>query len=163
VLPYAAYLRVYEPLAAFPEPERGAWAEYAGSAGRSSRLPALQAEQAESLRRLLSVPPIVAPRHESPHAYVRRAGGAVYVCPSQARLRSWESFSRFRDSLYTAVTEAFVPAAVADRASAEFERWKEENRTVRTHIRSTMWQVPLAWFALCSRGTAPGPRFATRR
>lgn len=28
-VPYAAYLRVYEPLAAFPQPERGHWERYA--------------------------------------------------------------------------------------------------------------------------------------
>lgn len=29
LVPYAAYLRVYEPLAAFPEPERTYWYRYA--------------------------------------------------------------------------------------------------------------------------------------
>ena len=27
--PHAAYLRVYEPVTAFPEPDRAAWASYA--------------------------------------------------------------------------------------------------------------------------------------
>ena len=37
MVPYAAYLRVYEPLAAFPEPERSHWSRYAGRAGHAHR------------------------------------------------------------------------------------------------------------------------------
>ena len=36
IVPYATYLRVYEPLAAFPEPERSHWARYARRADRPS-------------------------------------------------------------------------------------------------------------------------------
>ena len=36
VAPYATYLRVSEPLAAFPEPERGHWTRYARRPDRSS-------------------------------------------------------------------------------------------------------------------------------
>ncbi|CAM5226602.1 hypothetical protein SHIRM173S_09889 [Streptomyces hirsutus] len=40
IVPYATYLRVYEPLTAFPEPERSHWARYA----RRLDLPSYQDE-----------------------------------------------------------------------------------------------------------------------
>ena len=61
VLPYAAYLRVYEPLSAFPEAEGQRWADYAASPGRPRRAGALAAEQAESLLRAIAVPSLPAP------------------------------------------------------------------------------------------------------
>src|ERR1700729_1343915 len=60
MLPCAAYLRIYEPLAAFGPAERAQWAGYAASAGRPRRVNALAQEHAESLRRLIALPPIVA-------------------------------------------------------------------------------------------------------
>ena len=146
VLPYAAYLRVYEPLAAFAEPERSGWARYADSADRPRRATALHVEHAEALRRLLAAPPVVAPGQESADAYVRRLDGTIYVCPWQTRLRSWVAFTTFRDSLPAAVTDAFVPGALAERVTGDFERWKRQSSTVRSHILSSRWHIPLAWF-----------------
>lgn len=146
VLPYAAYLRVYEPLTAFAEPERSAWAQYAESTDRPRRATALQVEHAEALRRLLAAPPVVAPGQESRDAYVRRSDGMVYVSPWQTRLRSWMAFTRFRESLPAAVTDAFVPAPLADQVADEFERWKRQSHTVRSHILSSTWHIPIAWF-----------------
>ncbi|GAA2110233.1 hypothetical protein GCM10009780_65230 [Actinomadura alba] len=146
VLPYAAYLRVYEPLTAFAEPERSAWAQYADSRDRPRRATALQVEHAQALRRLLAAPPVVVPGQESRDAYVRRSGGMTYVSPWQTRLRSWVAFTRFRDSLPAAVADAFVPAPLADQVTGEFERWKRQSRTVRPHILSSTWHIPIAWF-----------------
>jgi len=96
VLPYAAYLRVYEPLSAFSGADARHWSTYAVSAGRPRRAGALAAEHADALRRLISVPPVVAPERESGDAYVRRVDGATYICPWQTRLRSWLGLSRLR-------------------------------------------------------------------
>jgi len=43
--PYAAWLRVYEPLGAFDEPERSHWAAYAADPARPGRVALLAAEQ----------------------------------------------------------------------------------------------------------------------
>jgi hypothetical protein len=137
---------VYEPLTAFAEPERSGWARYADSADRPRREAALRAEHAQALRRLLAAPPVVAPGEESRDAYVRRLDGMVYVSPWQTRLRSWVAFSRFRDSLPASVADAFVPGALADQIAGDFERWKRQSRTVRSHILSSTWHVPIAWF-----------------
>ena len=96
VRPYAAYLRVYEPLSAFGPAEARRWADYAASPQRPRRAAALDAEQAESLSRLIATPPIAAPEQESPHAYVRWADGVTYICPWQSRLRSWLALARLR-------------------------------------------------------------------
>src|SRR6266480_4901237 len=89
VLPYAAYLRVYEPLAAFGEADSREWAAYAASPLRPRRAGALAAEQGGSLRRMIALPPVLSPRQESQDAYVRWVDGVTYICPWQTRLRSW--------------------------------------------------------------------------
>ncbi len=51
---YAAYLRIYEPVAAFHEPERSRWAAYAASTARPRRRDSLAVEHAEALRRAIA-------------------------------------------------------------------------------------------------------------
>ncbi len=107
MLPYAAYLRAYEPLSAFSEPERSRWAAY---------------------------------------AYVRRADGVVFICPWQTRLRSWLALGRLRNSLPPALADTFVPRRIADGAAADFARWHAHDASLRTHILTATWHVPISWF-----------------
>lgn len=148
MLPYAAYLRVYEPLTAFAEAERKAWAEYADSRDRPRRANALQAEHEESIRRLLSMPPQPVPAQESRNAYLRRVEDRLYVCPWQTRLRSWMAFSRLRGSIPPKLMDRFVPRAIAEQTADDFDRHKRTAGAegLRTHIRTTAWHVPPAWF-----------------
>ncbi|MEU5876142.1 hypothetical protein [Spirillospora sp. NPDC047279] len=146
MLPYAAYLRVYEPVTAFPEPARTLWTAYADSRRRPRRIHALGAEQREATRRLAESPPRPVPEHESRDAYVRRSADMIYVCPWETRLRSWLAFDRFQATLPAGVADAFMPASVADRVEDDFGRWKATGRTLRPHILSSTWHVPLAWF-----------------
>src|SRR6266487_229971 len=125
MLPCAAYLRVYEPLSAFRPAERAHWAAYATSADRPRRAAALAAEHAEALRRLIALPPIVAPAQESRHAYVRWADGITYVCPWQTRLRSWLALSRLRASA-PSLTKAAFPADHTEAAVRDFARWRSQ-------------------------------------
>ena len=111
VRPYAAYLRVYEPLSAFGSAEARRWADYAASPQRPRRAAALDAEQAESLSRLIATPPIAAPEEESPHAYVRWADGVTYVCPWQSRLRSWLALARLRATTRPLLATSFAAGA----------------------------------------------------
>jgi hypothetical protein len=83
---YATYLRIYEPVSAFHEPDRSRWAAYAASAARPRRRDSLMVEHAEALRRAITAPQVVVPERESDHAYVRHADGITYVCPWQTRL-----------------------------------------------------------------------------
>ena len=145
MLPYAAYLRVYEPLSAFPRPDAQRWAAYAAAPGRPRRAGALAAEHAAALRRLISVPPVMVPERESGDAYVRWVEGAAYICPWQTRLRSWLGLSRLKtvDPRLWSVTRR---VGVVDAAAAGFARGQGEAASLRVHIQARTWSVPPAWF-----------------
>jgi hypothetical protein len=145
VLPYVAYLRVYEPLSAFAEPDGTRWAAYAASADRPRRPGALAAEHADALRRLTAVTPVAAPEWESGDAYVRRVDGITYICPWQTRLRSWLGLSRLRATAPQLRLAAF-PAAVVDAAISGFVNCREQHGALRIHIQTSTWSVPPAWF-----------------
>jgi len=145
MLPCAAFLRVYEPLSAFGRTERARWEAYAASADRPRRADALEAEREEALRRIIALPPIVAPARESDHAYVRWADGTTYVCPWQTRLRSWLSLGRLRATTAPPLADAFAPEQ-ADRAAEDFARWERKEQASRVYIQSSTWSVPPTWF-----------------
>jgi hypothetical protein len=145
MLPCAAYLRVYEPLSAFGPADRARWQAYASSAARPRRADSLEAEHAEALRRIIALPPIVAPVQESPHAYVRWAEGITYVCPWQTRLRSWLALARLKATAGPLLADAFAPRQVQQAAQAH-ARWERKGVQARVHIQSATWSVPLAWF-----------------
>ncbi|MFD0348641.1 hypothetical protein ACFQ0M_26440 [Kitasatospora aburaviensis] len=95
--PYAAHLRVYEPLAAYPEAERVRWQAYAAEhgpdaaeAGRPVAAAALE-EQRAALAELVGRTPRPLPERESERAFVRALDGVLYVCPWATRLRSWQA------------------------------------------------------------------------
>ncbi|GGO16294.1 hypothetical protein GCM10010116_32900 [Microbispora rosea subsp. aerata] len=146
MLPYAAYLRVYEPLTAFTPQDQARWAQYAESRDRPRRAGALEVEHGEAVRRLLSVPPLPAPERESPNAYLRRVEETLYVCPWQSRLRSWLAFASFRGSVPVKLASRFVPQAIAEQTADDFDRFKRGEQSLRTYIRTSTWHVPIAWF-----------------
>lgn len=145
VLPYAAYLRIYEPLSAFPAALEKRWAAYAASPDRPRRAGALAAEHAEALRRVIALPPVPVPEWESGEAYVRWADGVTYICPWQTRLRSWLALARLR-SVMPAVARAAFPDGSADAAAADFGRLEPEGPSLRVYIQTSAWTVPFAWF-----------------
>ena len=108
MITYAAYLRIYEPVAAFHEPDRSRWAAYAASPTWPRRCDSLAAEQAETLSRAITAPQLMVPDRESEHAYVRRAAGVTYICPWQTRLH-------IRASVWTVPLAWFVPFAGTER------------------------------------------------
>ncbi|MGW0549210.1 hypothetical protein [Streptomyces altiplanensis] len=143
-VPYAAYLRVYEPLAAFPEPERGHWARYAGR----ERLPTAQDELRRSLADLLPTPPVPVPVHESSDAFVTEVDGVVCICPWRTRLRGWLALEELPALFPEPMLDAALPPLVRRQAAADFERWLERHPDARPWIRSSAWHVPVRWFAL---------------
>jgi hypothetical protein len=145
MLPCAAFLRVYEPLSAFGRTERARWETYAASADRPRRADALEAEREEALRRIIALPPIVAPARESDHAYVRWADGTTYICPWQTRLRSWLALGRLRATARPPLADAFAPGQAA-RAADDFARWERKGMAPRVYIQSSTWSVPPTWF-----------------
>ncbi|CAL9305383.1 hypothetical protein [Streptomyces sp. SudanB182_2057] len=160
VVPYAAYLRVYEPLGAFAEPERGHWARYARRPDR----PSYQDELRRSLADLVATPPIAVPVHESGDAFVLEVDGIVCVCPWRTRLRGWQALDGLAEELPPPVLDAVLPPVVRRQAAQDYERWLARNPDARPWIRTATWQVPLNWFVLVSdeerrydKGTADVP------
>jgi hypothetical protein len=144
IVPYTAYLRVYEPLAVFPEPERDHWTRYAHRPDR----PTYQDELRRSLADLLPTPPVAVPVHESGDAFVLEAEGVVYVCPWRTRLRGWQALGDLGEELPTSVLDAVLPPLVRHQAAQDYERWLVRNPDARPWIRTATWQVPLNWFVL---------------
>ncbi|NHC47286.1 hypothetical protein [Motilibacter aurantiacus] len=147
VLPRTAALRVYEPLAGFPEPERSRWAAYA------DRSPAARAAASADGRHLrlaglAATPPVVVPPRESDEAHVLVRSGVVHVCPEQPRLRAWEALADLRAEYPQRLVDAFVPPVVLEQAERDHARWRTGHPDVRPHVRTAGWQVPLAWLVL---------------
>ncbi|MGC9500619.1 hypothetical protein [Streptomyces sp. WG7] len=146
IVPYAAYLRVYEPLAAFPEEERGHWTRYA----HRTDLPSYQDELRRSLTDLLPTPPVAVPVHESADAFVAEVDGVVCVCPWRTRLRGWQALGELAEDFPEPVLDALLPPVVRRQTAQDYERWLERNPDARPWIRTATWQVPINWFVLVS-------------
>ncbi|MFD7031275.1 hypothetical protein ACFWAR_24910 [Streptomyces sp. NPDC059917] len=143
-VPYASYLRVYEPLAAFAEPERAHWADYA----RRGHTPTAQDELRRSLADLVRVPLVGVPAHESADAFTAEWDGVLLVCPWRTRLRGWLALQDLEADFPRPVLDAALPPGVRRRAEEEYEAWRERNPDARPWIRTAVWQVPLRWFVL---------------
>nr|WP_206315170.1 hypothetical protein [Streptomyces sp. C1-2] len=141
-------MRVYEPLAAFLEPERGHWARYARRPDR----PSYQDELRRSLADLLPTPPIAVPVHESDDAFVTEVDGVLCVCPWRTRLRGWQALDGLGEELPPPVLDAVLPPLVRRQATQDYERWLSRNPDARPWIRSSTWHVPLHWFVLVGDG-----------
>ncbi|MGW0778129.1 hypothetical protein ACWD01_31880 [Streptomyces sp. NPDC002835] len=144
LVPYASYLRIYEPLAAFPEPERGHWARYA----RRDATPTAQDELRRSLADLLPTPPVPVPVHESADAFVADVDGVVCVCPWRTRLRGWLALGELAQQLPEPLLDAALPPVVRGQAEADFDQWRARNPDARPWIRTAVWHVPVGWFTL---------------
>lgn len=150
--PYAAHLRVYEPLAAYPEPERVRWQAYAaargpdaGSAAETVARAALDAQRG-ALAELLARTPRALPERESEQAFVRLLDGVVYICPWSVRLRSWQALEELRESLPAALLDTVLPRAVRQDALAAQARWRVDHPDARPWILTSRWEVPVRWF-----------------
>lgn len=142
--PYASYLRVYEPLGAFPEPERGHWEWYAHEA----EPPAVEEELRARLTAVLATPPLPAPERESADAFVLWSGDTPLICPWTTRLRCWEALGETAELFPPTVLDAALPPAVRERAAADHARHLERHPDARAWIRQAAWSVPLSWFVL---------------
>ncbi|MEZ0092855.1 hypothetical protein [Streptacidiphilus sp. EB129] len=148
--PYAAYLRVYEPLAAFQEPERSYWQTYAAErSGPGGIDPATALEEGRSrLADLIAVPPMAVPERESREAFVHQADGVTYLCPWRTRLRSWLALEELPQLLPPPLLDAVVPPVVRAQAEADWDRWRVQNPDGRPWILTSTWNVPMRWFLL---------------
>ena len=146
VLPYAAYLRVYEPLSAFSGAEARHWLTYAVPARPAA--PGLRARRPSTRTRCggsILVRQDMVPAWESGDAYVRWVDGTTYICPWQTRLRSWLGLSRLRAAFPQLWSAAFTADEV-ETAVSSFARRPGHASSLRVHIQTRAWSVPPAWF-----------------
>ncbi|HSS68842.1 MAG TPA: hypothetical protein VLK34_09850 [Nocardioidaceae bacterium] len=143
MLPYASYLRVYEPLDALPDDVRSGVSELPGQRTGTT----LQAEQQQALAMAVGPPGSV---RDAPavDAYALRRDGRDYFCPVDLSLRSWLSLTRLVDSVGDAAVGVILPEAGRTLAGEAFLRWRQENPTAVPHIRQTTWGVPRTWFVM---------------
>ena len=173
---YAAYLRIYEPVSAFYEPDRSRWVAYAASPTRPRRRDSLAAEHTDALRRAIAAPQPGVPEQESEHAYVRRMDGTTYVCPWQTRLRCLLAYGQMEspgaapspgtgppsDDERARAALARLEDAVLGAPSAQLEDASPRGPSARLHILASVWTVPLPWFVLFAAterwlSLGPGP------
>jgi hypothetical protein len=143
-----AYLRIYEPLAAFPPAERSAWEGWLADLADPAQRPTLADEQERSLRGLIAVPPIAVPEAEERLAYVLEVDGAQLICPWQSRLRSWLALTELRSVHGDTAVRLFWPQAVLDRADSCYDQWWAEDPEALPHILTCSWQIPIRWLVL---------------
>ncbi len=145
---YTAYLRVYEPLAAFPEAERRHWEGYVAGDAAVPRAAGPVVERAAGLAAVVPSTRVPEPDQRGGQAHVLRAAGVTLVCPWRTAVRSWQALAEFRAGMPDGLAEAFVPATVAEEAASRLETWLRDNPDARVHVQTSTWQVPLRWFVV---------------
>jgi hypothetical protein len=132
-----AYLRVFEPLDAFPQPDRERWGRYVASGATLSTSAAARTEARLATSRLITG------REPAPtvDALVRRVGRRVHICPLQVAERHAVALLAFRERLPDVAAEAFVSPREAHSALVAVEQLRRP-----PHIQASSWEVPLRWF-----------------
>jgi hypothetical protein len=144
---YAAYLRVYEPLAAFDGAERRHWEAYALTGAARGVEEGVALEREAALRALTGVPVRELPQ-VGPEAFVTDVDGIVLICPWRTRERALEALESFRSDLPDEVLEAFLPRPLLDDCDDALDQLRREQPDLRLHVLTSTWQVPLRWFVL---------------
>ena len=144
---HAAFLRVYEPLAAFEGDQRKQWESYL-SAGHAPRpTDGVVMEWEAAVRAGAARPPLALPK-VADHAFVTDVDGVTLLCPWRTRLRALEALDEFADGLPEMVLQAFVPLEVVRAAQEQLDELRIANPDLRSHQLTSTWQVPPGWFVL---------------
>lgn len=150
--PYAAELRVYEPLAAFDVDERRQWQQYAQAPAVPTGLAGSRRERILGLVAAARPTPAV-PRSgdAGEHAAVLRGEAGLLVCPLRTELRCWQAATETRAKLPPEVARVVLPDEEVALAVQEHERWLAEHPARRSHVQQHRWTVPVRWFLLFDR------------
>lgn len=139
---FAAYLRVYEPLAAFSRDEQRYWRRYvqegravAPGEGPQRQRTAVMEALGSGWTRLPDLPV---------EAYVLHSDGTVLVCPWNLRFRVAAAALTARSGVPSVIADAFVPPSFASLAQAVVDDWRTSRN--RVHEQVATWGVPLRWF-----------------
>jgi hypothetical protein len=153
----ASFLRVYEPLEAFPADERAWWRAVAANGPLTASQMAAR-EHAAALRALAALPPRVVTDLDLTDGVSQPVGiilapeaadGRLRVCPIEMSWRSLLALEEFQTDIVPSVLPAFLPASVVDTASASLTSLVSERSSLTgPHVRSCRWSVPLSWLAV---------------
>lgn len=146
---HVAYLRVYEPLAAFEGAERRRWEAYVAAAAAPGPAAGAALERQAALRALVGTPRL--PELEE-QAYVTEVDGVTLVCPWRTRLRSLEALEEFLSGVPDELVEAWVPRALADAVGELVDEHRLAHPEERRSQLCSPWHVPLRWFVLVDSG-----------
>lgn len=145
MLPYAAYLRVYEPVEVLAGP--------AGS-GEPESPPdpqeLVRAEQRRSLDAALRAGTVVGTSPESEDAFRLERDGRVFVSPADTRLRGWLSLARLTDNLSGGARGALTSAAVVRDADEALRSWRQRHPDGAEHVREATWRLPMPWLLVAA-------------
>ncbi|MGH2709899.1 MAG: hypothetical protein ACRDH9_01685 [Actinomycetota bacterium] len=138
----SAFLRVFQPLDALPEPERQR-AEHAIVQGRDADTTPLVYRHLAGGTGSLGLLEASGERTE-----VRSESGSWYGCPTRNRLRVLAAMLSLRETVPSEVAEALVPEMAARRAARELARIRRRDPRALPTMLESPWHVPVRWFVL---------------
>ncbi|HEY8532416.1 MAG TPA: hypothetical protein VIL44_00855 [Micromonospora sp.] len=149
--PFAAYLRVYEPISAFDRGRQAFWRRYVREGRAVGQVEGPRRQRAAVMAALgagwtrLPDPP--------DEAYVLETDDTLLICPWNLRERVAEAALHARTGIPPVLADAFVPPELARQAQAVVEDRRSGVRVLeqglpRTHEQIATWGVPLRWFVL---------------
>lgn len=147
--PYVSYLRVYEPLATFPEEQQ---LEIMRQRGRD-RADTEHLEREGSLRRITRA--VSDPYPHQLQELVRvlhypTATGITtpYYCPNQLTARTTLAAESLANTIKGPLLDVLLPDAAQHAFQSRINPASLENSLVRLRTRSATWGVPFSWFVL---------------
>ncbi|MDP9239383.1 MAG: hypothetical protein M3O55_01920 [Actinomycetota bacterium] len=142
--PFAAYLRVYEPLTAFRADEAEHWRRYVAAGKAPARRDGPRLEYEHAVRRILLG------RLPDPgeHAFVANRRAVPLVCPWLTALRAGQAAEDLATGMAGVLVDSFLPRAIAERVQADLMAWRAKHPHARSHIATATWSVPVRWFVL---------------
>jgi hypothetical protein len=138
----SAYLRVFQPLDALPEPERRRVERLMVHGDEPEETPNVYRHLGGARGQL----GLLEATGET--TAIRLEAGKWYACPSRNRLRVLAAMLSLRETVPAEMADALVPEILARRAARELARIRRrESNAVPTMLESP-WHVPVRWFAL---------------
>ena len=134
LVPYVAYLRIYEPISKFPIQHQKVWK------GLESSLNVGFYDDKNSLQRMISTALPVSNQND---VYTIVEKGKRYCCPKSSLTRSLAAINELRDSLPKQIFKYFV-----DKSYEEIEAFINQIEDKVVHIKSEAWNIPPRWFGL---------------
>lgn len=147
MLPYASYLRVYEPIGGSRERSSSAAAddlEWLSRAGVT-----VAAEQRRALEQLLK-PAAWSSDSELAGAYVLHRDSQALLCPVDLPARAFVALVEGDDGSGVGLRAllAASDSELAQLTGAAHDRWQARGHRRRPQIRQATWGVPRTWFTL---------------